>query len=230
MDMFHQDEDDVSGFPLTDEEPSANEEQSYHELVRSFMADGRHFLRQLELLIKVFREPFSANAMLFSQHVRTLPRQSRNPQCVILMSGRQRANLPPTPSDLSTSLPAGRGGHLQPRGGRPRGHGQDAGPAGGRRGDDGRRQPPPAGGQLLRGPGRGRLRPAPAPAPPRRAFFSRFSPTDVVFPPTRFPILPRRRSWPLTPTRRTLRTCSAPASGSTSSARSPNPARPSTCR
>ncbi|XP_077427478.1 son of sevenless homolog 1 isoform X1 [Vanacampus margaritifer] len=68
MDMFHQDEDDVSGFPLMDEEPSAVEEQSYYELVRSFMADGRHFLRQLELLIKVFREPFSANAMLFSPH------------------------------------------------------------------------------------------------------------------------------------------------------------------
>ncbi|XP_019745174.1 son of sevenless homolog 1 [Hippocampus comes] len=65
MDMFHQDEDDV---PPTDEEPSADEEQSYHELVRGFMADGRHFLRQLELLIKVFREPFSANAALFSQH------------------------------------------------------------------------------------------------------------------------------------------------------------------
>ncbi|XP_051939882.1 son of sevenless homolog 1-like [Hippocampus zosterae] len=65
MDMFHQDEDDV---PPTDEEPSADEERTYHELVRGFMADGRHFLRQLELLIKVFREPFSANAMLFSQH------------------------------------------------------------------------------------------------------------------------------------------------------------------
>nr|XP_061792120.1 son of sevenless homolog 1-like [Nerophis lumbriciformis] len=68
MDMFHQDEDDVSGFPLGDEEPSANGEQSYQELVRSFMADGRRFLRQLELLVKVFREPFDANAALFSQH------------------------------------------------------------------------------------------------------------------------------------------------------------------
>nr|XP_057934942.1 son of sevenless homolog 1-like isoform X2 [Doryrhamphus excisus] len=68
MDMFHQDEEDISGFPLTDEEPSANEEQSYYELVRNFMADGRHFLRQLDLLIKVFRERFNANAMLFSQH------------------------------------------------------------------------------------------------------------------------------------------------------------------
>ncbi|XP_073340076.1 son of sevenless homolog 1-like isoform X2 [Pagrus major] len=52
MDMFHQDEEDISGFPLIDEEPSANEEQSYYELVRSFMSDGRQYLRQLNLLIK----------------------------------------------------------------------------------------------------------------------------------------------------------------------------------
>ncbi|XP_076028196.1 son of sevenless homolog 1 isoform X2 [Genypterus blacodes] len=32
MDMFHQDEEDISGFPLMDEEPSTNEEQSYYEL------------------------------------------------------------------------------------------------------------------------------------------------------------------------------------------------------
>lgn len=69
--MFHQDEEDISGFPLMDEEPSASEEQSYYELVRSFMADGRQYLRQLNLLIKVFREPFTSSPMLFSQHVRT---------------------------------------------------------------------------------------------------------------------------------------------------------------
>lgn len=69
MDMFHQDEEDISGFPLMDEEPSANEEQSYHELVRTFMSDGRQYLRQLNLLIKVFREPFTSSPMLFSQHV-----------------------------------------------------------------------------------------------------------------------------------------------------------------
>lgn len=70
MDMFHQDEEDISGFPLMDEEPSANEEQSYYELVRSFMSDGWTYLRQLNLLIKVFREPFTSCPMLFSQHVR----------------------------------------------------------------------------------------------------------------------------------------------------------------
>ncbi|XP_034385749.1 son of sevenless homolog 1-like [Cyclopterus lumpus] len=68
MDMFHQDEEDISSFPLMDEEPSANEEQSYYELVRSFMSDGRQFLRTLNLLIKVFREPFASSPMLFSQH------------------------------------------------------------------------------------------------------------------------------------------------------------------
>ncbi|XP_028312427.1 son of sevenless homolog 1 isoform X2 [Gouania willdenowi] len=67
-DMFHQDEDDISGFPLTDEEPLANEDQSYYEVVRSIMADGRQYLRQLNLIIKVFREPFVCCPLLFSQH------------------------------------------------------------------------------------------------------------------------------------------------------------------
>ncbi|XP_013890180.1 son of sevenless homolog 1, partial [Austrofundulus limnaeus] len=67
MDMFHQDDEDISGLPLMDEEPSANEEQSYYELVRSFMADSRQYLRQLNLLIKVFREPFVSSPELFSQ-------------------------------------------------------------------------------------------------------------------------------------------------------------------
>lgn len=70
MDMFHQDEDVISGFPLIDEEPLANEEQSYYELVRSFMSDGQIYLRQLNLLILVFREPFASSPMLFSHHVR----------------------------------------------------------------------------------------------------------------------------------------------------------------
>lgn len=73
MDMFHQDEEDISGFPLMDEEPSANEDQIYYELVRTFMSDGRQYLRQLNLLIKVFREPFTSSPMLFSQHVGVRP-------------------------------------------------------------------------------------------------------------------------------------------------------------
>ncbi|KAK5898618.1 hypothetical protein CesoFtcFv8_008175 [Champsocephalus esox] len=70
MDMFHQDEEDVSVFPLMDEEPSANEEQSYYDLVRSFLSDGRSFERTLALLITVFREPFACSAALYSQQVR----------------------------------------------------------------------------------------------------------------------------------------------------------------
>lgn len=69
MDMFHQDDEDISGLPLMDEEPSASEEQSYYELVRSFMVDSRQYLRQLNLLINVFREPFISSPELFSQQV-----------------------------------------------------------------------------------------------------------------------------------------------------------------
>ena len=67
--MFHQDEEDISGFPLMDEEPSTSEEQSYYDLVKTFMAEVRQYLRDLNLIIKVFREPFTSNAMLFSHHV-----------------------------------------------------------------------------------------------------------------------------------------------------------------
>lgn len=67
--MFHQDDDVISGFPLIDEEPLANEEQSYYEIVRSFMSDGQIYLRQLNLLILVFREQFTSRPMLFSYHV-----------------------------------------------------------------------------------------------------------------------------------------------------------------
>uniref|UniRef100_A0A8C1NB37 Son of sevenless homolog 1 (Drosophila) n=1 Tax=Cyprinus carpio TaxID=7962 RepID=A0A8C1NB37_CYPCA len=69
MDMFHQVEEDISVFPLMDEEPSAAEEQMYYDLVKVFMAELRQYLRDLNLIIKVFREPFASNAMLFSAHV-----------------------------------------------------------------------------------------------------------------------------------------------------------------
>uniref|UniRef100_A0A8C1E0T1 Son of sevenless homolog 1 (Drosophila) n=1 Tax=Cyprinus carpio carpio TaxID=630221 RepID=A0A8C1E0T1_CYPCA len=68
MDMFHQVEEDISVFPLMDEEPSAAEEQMYYDLVKVFMAELRQYLRDLNLIIKVFREPFASNAMLFSAH------------------------------------------------------------------------------------------------------------------------------------------------------------------
>lgn len=72
MDMFHQDEEDISGFPLMDEEPSASEAQTYYDLVKAFMAEVRQYLRDLNLIIKVFREPFATNIMLFSHHVGSL--------------------------------------------------------------------------------------------------------------------------------------------------------------
>ncbi|KAM6972167.1 son of sevenless homolog 1 [Aplochiton taeniatus] len=68
MDMFHQDEEDISGLSLMDEEPSSAEEQSYYDLVKTFMSEGRQYLRDLNLIIRVFREPFASNAMLFSPH------------------------------------------------------------------------------------------------------------------------------------------------------------------
>ncbi|XP_030627559.1 son of sevenless homolog 1 isoform X2 [Chanos chanos] len=68
MDMFHQDEEDISVFPAMDEESLASEEQTYYDLVKAFMAEVRQYLRDLNLIIKVFREPFASNAMLFSHH------------------------------------------------------------------------------------------------------------------------------------------------------------------
>ncbi|XP_023654402.1 son of sevenless homolog 1-like [Paramormyrops kingsleyae] len=68
MDMFNQDEEDISGFPLMDEEPSGSGVQMYYDLVKTFMAELRQYLRDLNLIIKVFREPFVSNPKLFSHH------------------------------------------------------------------------------------------------------------------------------------------------------------------
>ncbi|KAK6489820.1 son of sevenless-like protein 1 isoform X2 [Huso huso] len=68
MDMFHQDEEDISGWALMDEEPSTSGEQMYYDLVKTFMAEVRQYLRDLNLIIKVFREPFASNTKLFSPH------------------------------------------------------------------------------------------------------------------------------------------------------------------
>lgn len=69
MDMFHQDVEDISALSLSDEEPSTSGEQTYYDLVKSFMAEVRQFIRELNLIIKVFREPFISNSKLFSAHV-----------------------------------------------------------------------------------------------------------------------------------------------------------------
>ncbi|KAJ1154560.1 hypothetical protein NDU88_007309 [Pleurodeles waltl] len=69
MDMFHQDEEDLSMLSLNDEEPSTLGEQTYYDMVKSFMAEVRQYIRELNLIIKVFREPFVSNSKLFSPHV-----------------------------------------------------------------------------------------------------------------------------------------------------------------
>lgn len=71
MDMFHQDVEDISTLTLSDEEPSTSGEQTYYDLVKSFMAELRQYIRELNLIIKVFREPFITNIKLFSGHVST---------------------------------------------------------------------------------------------------------------------------------------------------------------
>lgn len=72
MDMFHQDVEDISTLTLSDEEPSTSGEQTYYDLVKSFMAEVRQYIRELNLIIKVFREPFITNHKLFSGHVSVL--------------------------------------------------------------------------------------------------------------------------------------------------------------
>ncbi|XP_072265242.1 son of sevenless homolog 1 isoform X3 [Pyxicephalus adspersus] len=68
MDMFNQDEEDMSVLSLADEEPSTLGEQTYYDLVKSFMAEVRQYIRELNLIIKVFREPFASSTKLFSAH------------------------------------------------------------------------------------------------------------------------------------------------------------------
>lgn len=69
MDMFHQDVEDLSALTLSDEEPSTSGEQTYYDLVKSFMAEVRQYIRELNLIIRVFREPYASNSKLFSSHV-----------------------------------------------------------------------------------------------------------------------------------------------------------------
>ncbi|XP_040268449.1 son of sevenless homolog 2 isoform X2 [Bufo bufo] len=65
MDMFDQD-DDIGLVALCDEEPSSTGELNYYELVRTEIAGERQYLRELNLIIKVFREAFLANKKLFT--------------------------------------------------------------------------------------------------------------------------------------------------------------------
>lgn len=79
MDMFHQDVEDLSALTLSDEEPSTSGEQTYYDLVKSFMAEVRQYIRELNLIIRVFREPYASNSKLFSSHVSIVQTTNKKP-------------------------------------------------------------------------------------------------------------------------------------------------------
>ncbi|XP_029454227.1 son of sevenless homolog 2 isoform X2 [Rhinatrema bivittatum] len=65
MDMFDQD-DDIGLVCLCEEEPLSTGELNYYDLVRTEIAEERQYLRELNLIIKVFREAFLSNRKLFT--------------------------------------------------------------------------------------------------------------------------------------------------------------------
>uniref|UniRef100_S4RG01 Son of sevenless homolog 2 (Drosophila) n=1 Tax=Petromyzon marinus TaxID=7757 RepID=S4RG01_PETMA len=69
MDMFQQDDDaDLSSVLSGDEEPSAACEQTYDDLVKALIAEERQYLRELNLILRVFREPLASSPGLFSSN------------------------------------------------------------------------------------------------------------------------------------------------------------------
>uniref|UniRef100_A0A6I8PPC0 SOS Ras/Rho guanine nucleotide exchange factor 2 n=1 Tax=Ornithorhynchus anatinus TaxID=9258 RepID=A0A6I8PPC0_ORNAN len=66
MDMF--DQDDIGLVSLCEDEPSSSGELNYYDLVRTEIAEERQYLRELNLIIKVFREAFLSNRKLFSSY------------------------------------------------------------------------------------------------------------------------------------------------------------------
>ncbi|MEE6492316.1 hypothetical protein FKM82_016544 [Ascaphus truei] len=67
MDMFDQD-DDIGLVALCDEEPSSTGELNCYDLVRTEISGERQYLRELNLIIKVFREAFLSNKKLFTSY------------------------------------------------------------------------------------------------------------------------------------------------------------------
>ncbi|KAJ8289687.1 hypothetical protein GJAV_G00004160 [Gymnothorax javanicus] len=67
MDMFDQDED-IGLVSQCGDEPSASGELTYDDLVRLEIAEERQYLRELDLIIKVFRQAFLSNSRLFTAH------------------------------------------------------------------------------------------------------------------------------------------------------------------
>ncbi|XP_064148515.1 son of sevenless homolog 2 isoform X4 [Loxodonta africana] len=64
MDMFDQ-EDDIGLVSLCEDEPSSSGELNYYDLVRAEIAEERQYLRELNMIIKVFREAFLSDRKLF---------------------------------------------------------------------------------------------------------------------------------------------------------------------
>lgn len=70
MDMFDQD-DDIGLISLCEDEPSSSGELNYYDLVRTEIAEERQYLRELNMIIKVFREAFLSDRKLFRPAVST---------------------------------------------------------------------------------------------------------------------------------------------------------------
>ncbi|XP_051834015.1 son of sevenless homolog 2 isoform X1 [Antechinus flavipes] len=64
MDMF--DQDDIGLVSLCEDESLSSGELNYYDLVRTEIAEERQYLRELNLIIKVFREAFLSNKKLFA--------------------------------------------------------------------------------------------------------------------------------------------------------------------
>lgn len=69
MDMF--DQDDIGLVSLCEDEPSSSGELNYYDLVRTEIAKERQYLRELNMIIKVFREAFLSDKKLFKSSVST---------------------------------------------------------------------------------------------------------------------------------------------------------------
>lgn len=69
MDMFDQ-EEDIGVMSQFTEEPLSLSELSYDELVKLEIAEERQYLRELDLIIKVFRNHFLSHPKVFTDEVR----------------------------------------------------------------------------------------------------------------------------------------------------------------
>lgn len=68
MDMFDQ-EEEMGLVSQSVEEVSSSGELTYDDLVRLEIAEEHQYLRELDLIIKVFRKAFLSNNKLFSAQV-----------------------------------------------------------------------------------------------------------------------------------------------------------------